>query len=254
MIYIWIKRGGLCNQLFQLKHINEIAKNKTIITFDFLYDEYISNDLNVLNIRVNNKYIKYFFYKLYQKFLIKIINVICENNNTQKYINFIDGYWQYPVDNFSDLFRKDRECAIFDEYNSVGIHIRLKDYTTWNVDGVKDVSLPREYYLYAVGIINKRIENPFYIVFSDDAVLATKLLSSIVVNFTVIRGSEVEDLKLLASCRSFILSPSTFSYVGAFMKYYPGKIIIAPRYWIGHKHKYWIPENFIDSRITYIDY
>jgi len=254
MIYIWIKRGGLCNQLFQLKHINKIARNKTIITFDFLYKESISKNIKILNIKINNRYIKLFAYILYKKLLRKIINVINENNKINKYVNFIDGYWQNPVDEFSDLLSNGSGCGIFDDVNSVGIHIRLKDYTTWDVDGVKDVSLPRKYYLDAVEIMNKKIANPYFIIFSDDVVLASKLLSTIAINFLVITGSEVQDLKLLGSCKSYILSPSTFSYVGAFMRDNPRKIIIAPRYWIGHKHQYWIPENFIDSRITYIDY
>jgi hypothetical protein len=254
MIYIWIKRGGLCNQLFQLKHINKIARNKTIITFDFLYKEYLNKSIKILNIRINNKYIKFFAYNLYQKFLSKIINVINEKNKIHKYVNFIDGYWQNTVDEFSDLFSMEGEGRIFDDHNSVGIHIRLRDYTTWNVDGIKDVSLPRGYYLEAIDIISKKVASPFFILFSDDPVLASKLLSSANLNYVVRAGSEVEDLALLGSCKNFILSPSTFSYVGAFMKDSPRKIVIAPRYWIGHKHKYWIPENFIDRRITYINY
>lgn len=254
MIYIWIKRGGLCNQLFQLKKINEIANNKIIITFDFLYKDVISKEINIINFIIKNKYIKYFVYILYQIFLIKLINVINEKNNTHKYLNFIDGYWQYPVNNFSDLFSKQRLCGIFDKYNSVGIHIRLKDYTTWTVDGVQDITLPRKYYLDAIEIIKEKVVDPYFILFSDDPILASKLLDSINLSYVVRAGSDVEDLLLLGSCKNFILSPSTFSYVGAFIKNHPKKIIIAPRYWIGHKHQYWIPENFIDSRITYIKY
>jgi hypothetical protein len=38
--------------------------------------------------------------------------VIDENNHIHKYVNFIDGYWQLPVDSFSDLLNKDCERKI----------------------------------------------------------------------------------------------------------------------------------------------
>ena len=254
MIYIWVKRGGLCNQLFQLKHISRIAPNAKIITFNFLYQEFINPSINIININFKNKYVHYIFYRLYEKFFKRIFNVIDEKNESCKIVNFLDGYWQKPIEKFSDVFSVKYESKIFNGHNVVGIHVRLNDYITWAIDGVSDASLPGKYYLDAIEIMKNKLKNPFFILFSDDIVGASKLLNSIDINFIILTGGEVEDLSLLGSCSHFILSPSTFSYVGAFLELKSKSIRIAPNYWIGHKHNYWIPSDFIDSRIMYIRY
>ena len=63
------------------------------------------------------------------------------------------------------------------------------------------------------------------------------------------------DLSIMSLCSYGILSASSFAWWGAFYaKIYNKKrnYFIAPKYWIGHRSKKWLPKNFFSKWITYV--
>jgi len=65
------------------------------------------------------------------------------------------------------------------------------------------------------------------------------------------------DLSIMSLCSYGILSPSSFAWWGAFFAKIHNKkcnYFLAPKYWIGHRSKKWIPKkNLLSKWIIYVD-
>jgi hypothetical protein len=91
-----------------------------------------------------------------------------------------------------------------------------------------------EYYNKALEIVENKINNPVYFVFSDDmewvkANFSTKQ-ETIFIDFND-ASTNFEDLKLMTSCKHNIIANSSFSWWGAWLNKNPDKIVIAPKRW-----------------------
>jgi hypothetical protein len=163
---------------------------------------------------------------------------------TDKTILLLQGYFQKP------LYFKDHEKEIkaildpsdeikqkcqqkwgflFREKNCVIVHARRTDY-------IKLASihnpLPPTYYLNAFKEIEKHVENPFYILVSDD--------SSFWSTFTVPKPHLVIEesdpaiaLYFMTRFENYIIANSTFSWWGAYLSANEQKRVIAPKTWFG---------------------
>lgn len=157
---------------------------------------------------------------------------------------FYDGYWQnlnYLKSNNQSLIEnlklKDgiKDENTFNkiksvENNSVSIHVRRGDYISIkkNADIFSISSI--DYYKKAIEIIEKKITNPEYFIFSDD--IEWCKLNFKVGNFHFITGNSAEqDLLLMSKCRHNIIANSTFSWWAAWLNNYENKIVIAPYNW-----------------------
>lgn len=117
--------------------------------------------------------------------------------------------------------------------NSVSIHIRRGDYTKkrrWDeIGSICNI----DYYNWAIAHINEFIENPRFIIFSDDIQWAREnlfLKDSIYVDWNT--GTEsYNDMRLMSLCKHNIIANSSFSWWGAFLNSNPDKIVIAPGKW-----------------------
>lgn len=113
------------------------------------------------------------------------------------------------------------------ETNSVSIHIRHGDYVSW---GVKILS--EEYYRTAMRIMEEKIDNCHFFVFTDDPeyVRATYADKE---NLVVVEGNSgtnsYRDMQLMSYCKHNIIANSTFSFWGAFLNDNPDKIVIASK-------------------------
>lgn len=178
---------------------------------------------------------------------------------------YLEGYWS------SEKYFKDIEGIIRKEFtfkdnpsianqkiinsikscNSVSIHIRRGDYVfderTNKYHGFCDL----DYYLRAVTLIAKRVENPHFFVFSDDTDWAKQNLRlkfpCIYVNHNTGK-KDYEDMRLMSKCKHNIIANSSFSWWGAWLNQNPNKIVITPKRWFRDKSintKDLIPQSWV---------
>jgi len=161
---------------------------------------------------------------------------------------YLEGYWQSE-----NYFASIREILLEDflmrtssnatnskfleqikESNSVSVHVRRGDYASDPQTSKLYACCTTDYYKAATEIINKRVKNARFFVFSDDPDWAESNLSF--ENQVVVRGNTAdngqEDLHLMQNCRHNIIANSSFSWWGAWLNQNPDKIVIAPKTWI----------------------
>lgn len=120
--------------------------------------------------------------------------------------------------------------------NSVCISVRGGNYL---VHGVKEKLFvcDRQYFFNAVEKISELISNPVFIVFSDDLEWVRKHIrfEDEFPNFPFYYESGKdpveEKLRLMTSCKNFIISNSTFSWWAQYLAPYKEKVIVAPDIW-----------------------
>lgn len=114
--------------------------------------------------------------------------------------------------------------------NTVSIHIRLTDY-------LKNPSAicKQFYYNEAIRYIRDRVNDPYFIVFTDDCELARKMYKFNEDIYWIGRAGykDYEELMIMSKCRHNIIAQSTFSYWGAWLNQNPEKIVVAPRQLFG---------------------
>lgn len=112
--------------------------------------------------------------------------------------------------------------------NTISLHIRRGDYVEQHISICRD-----RYYSKAVKMLDKKVEQPVYLVFSDDIEWVKENLN---INATVLYISEMgfadyEEFTIMKHCRHNIIANSTFSYWAAYLNNYPEKIVIYPASW-----------------------
>jgi hypothetical protein len=157
---------------------------------------------------------------------------------------YLDGLWQ-SEGYFKDaeaVVRKDLEiippedqavhrlAARIREAESVAIHVRWFDPPG---RGPSAYNLPVRYYQRAVAEIERRVQKPLCVLFSDDPEAARSMLAlpperTLVVGEILKTTNPVADLWLMTQCKHFIIANSTFSWWGAWLGGNENKIVIAP--------------------------
>lgn len=177
------------------------------------------------------------------KDLFDIISLESILGNNKKF-RFV-GYFQNPnfiIDNIQELRqnrvyyqslgeKNDKILSENIDKNLVSIHIRRGDYVG-NLDF--DILNHEEYYSEAIKYMNLNINDPYYIVFSDD-IKWVKENILIPINATFVDwntgNNSWKDLLLMSKCSHNIIANSSFSYWGAILNDNNNKIVIAPMNW-----------------------
>lgn len=124
--------------------------------------------------------------------------------------------------------------------NSVCIHVRLGDYLLEPYNSMSRVC-GNEYYNEAIRLIKERVDNPVFYLFTNRPVdfdyLKNKYKFNAEIKFMNLGNSDIEDLRLMCSCKHQIMSNSTFSWWAQYLNPNPDKIIIAPC--MHNKHSRW---------------
>lgn len=120
--------------------------------------------------------------------------------------------------------------------HAVSLHVRRGDYLEpkhWKTTG-SVCQLP--YYINAIAEMNRRIEQPFYYVFSDDIAWVKENLplpQAVFIDWN--KGVESwQDMMLMSHCRHHIICNSTFSWWGAWLNPKENKTVIMPERWFQH--------------------
>ena len=186
-----------------------------------------------------------------------------ETITSEKHDVYLNGYWQ------NEKYFKEVESEIQNQFivtddidntnqywldsikktNSVCLHVRRGDYVSNPKANKHHGTCSLEYYKMAVGYMNSNLSEPVYYVFSDDMEWVKENLS---IDGHVCymdhndSSKNYDDLRLMYSCKHFIIANSSFSWWGAWLSQNPDKIVIAPKRWNNNAvQPYIVPERWI---------
>jgi len=269
--------GGLGNQMFQYAFAYAYGQNKQCeVKLDITdFDSYQLRkyELNVFSpslsiateAEINSMECKQT--KLWQR-VYKKLRQILKKIDTNCYIEphfyydktvyalsgdiYFKGYWQSEkyfikyrdslLKEFSPQNSLHKDSNIFLQKilkcNSVSVHIRRGDYVSNDQANQMHGTCPVEYYQQAYKLLTKKIDNPYFFIFSDDLEWAKEHLS-FMQNTTFVNISEdvpdYEEMILMSRCQHNIIANSSFSWWGAWLNQNPDKIIVAPKIWFKNK-------------------
>jgi len=126
--------------------------------------------------------------------------------------------------------------------NSVAISMRLgEDYTnSSSLNVCRD-----DYYYKAIESISNRLKNPTLYIFSD-CIDIVKNKFNFKYNVIYVEGyNDYESLRLMYSCKHFVISNSSFSWWGAYLSSNTDKIVVAPSKWYNNTKE--TPHIYLDS-------
>ena len=133
-----------------------------------------------------------------------------------------------PSTQNADMRKKIENC------NSVCVHIRRGDYldSKWSFLNVCDYN----YYITGMKHISDNTENPVFFVFSnshDDIEWIKKNydFSNYNVEYVDLNNPDYEELRLMYSCKHFVISNSTFSWWAAYLGKDTHKEVVMPSEW-----------------------
>lgn len=183
----------------------------------------------------------------------------------QKNIYF-DGYWP-----FEEFFRHIRTTLLSDfslknsssqfesmlqqikSFNSASIHVRHGDYLSNSRTNAFHGICSPEYYQRAISLIQTRVPDPKFFIFTDDVDWAYNYFTKTGIAFELISGkgfSDQEELILMSACHHQIIANSSFSWWGAWLNKNQERIVIAPAKWYANTNnlpslQISLPENWI---------
>ncbi len=269
--------GGLGNQMFiyafglaQSKRKRKKLIIDNISGFGNPGDRYKSvfalEDLCITEKFIDQSLYRYVFANRYFWFLSKVLR-LSYFESKKKYVNvdninsyFYTGYWQtYKYfDEYKDILKdrlllKDFDSSIIKENknnilsvaNSVAIGMRFYEETN-DANLYHDV-LSKAYYEKAIKLLEKKVKNPVYFVFSTDIERAKKILSDYkninYINPIKDRMSAKFDLYLMSLCKHYIISNGTFYWWASYLGEGHSSVVVAPK--IGFSNKDMLPNNWI---------
>lgn len=128
---------------------------------------------------------------------------------------------------------------VIDHTQSVCVSVRRGDYTNEKYRDYRDVC-DLQYYRRAIEIIREKVKNPVFIFFSDDMEWVRRNLKFDGIEAYYESGKDEvwEKLRLMYSCRHFILSNSTFAWWAWYLSQNEQKTAVSPSVWFkGERYK-----------------
>ena len=161
---------------------------------------------------------------------------------------YLDGNWQSEkyFGKHADVIKKDLRILtspspenkkwgeFISQNNCVCLHVRRGDYVTDSIAKQHVGTCSIDYYNRAIEYVADRVNDPVFIVFSDDIPWARAHIPicSPVYYMTHNNGdTDYEDLRLMSLCNHFITANSSFSWWGAWLGDYEDKIVVCPERW-----------------------
>ncbi|WP_156499023.1 alpha-1,2-fucosyltransferase [Clostridium ljungdahlii] len=125
--------------------------------------------------------------------------------------------------------------------NSICISLRRWDLDVQNNTGLKARKICDEnYYSQAINYMKSKVDNPVFVVFSDDVEWGKNIVKKAAGNETIISESGqdnvAEKLRLMYSCKHFILANSTFCWWAQYLCKNDSKIVVSPNCWLKIKN------------------
>lgn len=260
--------GGLGNQMFQYmfgQYLSKKYNEKIYYDVEFFKHYSESENLEIRNIELLkfNLDIEIVDYKKYpflnynnrkEKFIYLLKGLLSLNRNTFNFVsdskftliskvfsiffrnNYYIGYWQayryildleFKLNDSQKLINTKVKEKILNS-NAVSIGVRRGDYVKLGV-----IICDIEYYKKAINLIDKKLDNPVFYIFSDDIEWCRKNIKSSDKYFFVEANKDTpfENMELMSLCKHNIISNSTYEWWGAFLNKNKQKIVIYPKKW-----------------------
>ncbi|TNF39695.1 MAG: alpha-1,2-fucosyltransferase, partial [Bacteroidetes bacterium] len=132
--------------------------------------------------------------------------------------------------NFEINSKISEAIKLIQDENSVAVHVRRTDFLDPKISDYSIGICSDAYYKNAIRFIKDKIENPYFIFFSDDIEYVKKNMNT--ENSYFVEGNAgFEDFYLMSLCRHFILANSTFSFWAAALNNSIQKTVCVPEYW-----------------------
>lgn len=275
------ENGRLGNQIFQYCGLRTMAKkNERLCLFGFndLQSVFTDIDAEIINEHAK-KYKRAFYYRLYKysEILSKrnFLPTITENINRDivvtkapiQKIKFAKELFLQSKKKFSlsvvnrlrihqhllDQSKFILSKEVGDEYQPIFVHVRRGDYHNWP-DPDYPAILSSEYYRVSISLIKEKLPLPYFIFTSDDSDYVRNEFADIRPKY-VSENSFGTDFVIMTQCQGGILSASSFSWWAAYLLHKSNNhsLLIAPKYWIGHRRKEWYPKNIKLDCFKYVE-
>lgn len=233
------------SRTYQLNGFN-ISKNVEISEKKLPWFVHRRNYLNKILRKISPKLYLSVISKIYNSLIWYLeTNVILPKINKKKDI-YIGGYWQssYYFNDIDDVILKEFTAKEnlkqenFDLYSkiqnceSICVTIRRGDYIS-NPEYKKLYYIcDEEYFITGVDMIRKQIPSAKVFVFSDDVEWVKKNIEFNCETYYESGNDNVwEKMRLMSSCKHFVISNSTFSWWAQHLSNNPNKIVYAPSRW-----------------------
>lgn len=178
-------------------------------------------------------------------------NVFCYGKyENPKYFDFIRSIIiEEFTPRYAPLSENKELYGYIERTNSVCVSIRRGDFLS---DRFKEQFLvcDQDYFMRAIEEIKKRVDNPTFVFFSDDIEWVKDNVKLDTPCYYESGNDPVwEKIRLMYSCKHFILSNSTFSWWAQYLSRNEAKIVISPNRWCNNsemnKYARLISDNFI---------
>lgn len=122
--------------------------------------------------------------------------------------------------------------------NSICLSVRRGDFeTNENIKNLHSVC-GKDYFEKAIDIIKNEIDNPNFFMFSDDIEwVKENIKTGCPTYYEDGTDSLPEKIRLMSSCKHFIISNSTFSWWVQYLSTYDKKIVVSPKRWFNNDYK-----------------
>ena len=163
--------------------------------------------------------------------------IVCGYFQTWKY--FAD-YEQLIKDEFTVSTPPSQENSKMikelESCESVCVHVRRGDYLL-DVNANLGNVCSYEYYDRAIKFMKEKLNSPMFYFFSNDHseiewLKANWNFPDANIKYVDLNNSDYEELRLMYSCKNFIIANSSFSWWGAYLSRNKNKIVCAPSKWL----------------------
>lgn len=152
---------------------------------------------------------------------------------SEKYFKPIESELQQRLEIKPEYIMRVKEQALaLQNSNSVGIHIRRGDYLRKKIIFEWHGVMSRDYYVQAIGQIEK-LSGPLHLhYFTDDPQwVKEELLPALPGNIVSGNSTHLEDFYLMSQCRHNVIANSSFSWWAAWLNASKDKIVVGPKNW-----------------------
>lgn len=161
------------------------------------------------------------------------VKYICGCFECSKYFNDIEDIIRKEITPKKIISKNNDLMRKISTTNSVCVTIRRGDFVTNEINKKIYDICDANYFESAIKIMKEKLDNPTFFIFSDDVEWAKNNINFQGAKFYSETGNDTVDekLRLMSSCKHFIISNSTFSWWAQYLSSNKDKIVISPNIW-----------------------